>query len=181
MSIVRHVWAVSLLVAVMPVQADVYRYVDEQGNQVFTDAPREGAEKIKTSPVMTIPFPRGAAGGGTTTPAARKPAEVSYVITMKGPSPDGTYRRGDDAVPVAVSVSPSLEKGHDLVLLLDGQPWQGEAIVFDDALDRGAHTLEARVVGEQGNVLASSSLTFYVKQHSTMAPTAPKPKPKPKS
>lgn len=181
MSIVRHVSAMLLLVAVVPVQADVYRYVDEQGNHVFTDAPREGAEKIKTSPVMTIPFPRSTAAGGTPVPAARKAAEVSYVITMKGPTPDGTYRKGEDAVPVAVTVSPSLEKGHELVLLMDGNPWQGEAVSFDDTMDRGSHTLEARVVGEQGEVLASSSVTFHVKQHSTMAPTAPKPKPKPKS
>ena len=181
MSIVRQLLAVLLLVAVLPVQADVYRYIDEKGNHVFTDAPREGAEKITTSPVMTIPFPRGAAVGNPAAPAARKPAEQAYVITMKGPEPEGTYRRGDDPAPVAVSVSPALGKGHDLLLLLNGNPWQGDAIVFDESLDRGSHTLEARVVNERGAVLASSRLNFHVKQHSTMAPTAPKPKPKPKS
>ena len=181
MSIVRQLLAVLLLVAVLPVQADVYRYIDEKGNHVFTDAPREGAEKITTSPVMTMPFPRGAAAGTPAASAARKSAEQAYVITMKGPEPEGTYRRGDDPAPVAVSVSPALGKGHDLLLLLNGNPWQGDAIVFDESLDRGSHTLEARVVNERGAVLASSRLNFHVKQHSTMAPTAPKPKPKPKS
>lgn len=171
------------LLPILPVQADVYRYVDERGNQVFTDAPREGAQKVQTGPVMTVPFPKAtpspvASPGASAGSAAKKPAAEAYVVTLLGPKADEVYRRGGDDIPVAVSVNPALAEGHKLVVLLNGVEWKDTVLRFDGSLDRGTHTLEARVLDGQGVVMASSKISFHVKQHSTLAPTAPKPKPK---
>lgn len=173
----KHLICTVLLVApVLSVQAEVYRYVDKQGNHVFTDKPAEGAEKVQTGPVMTVPFPK--TGGASTTggPAAvqQKPVARTYTVTLLSPPAETTYRRGDADIPVAATVSPSLAAGEQLEILLDGKPWEGSVIPLDDSLDRGSHTLQARVVDEKGTVLATSAtVTIHVQQH-----TAPKAKPK---
>jgi len=170
-----------LIMPVVSAQAEVYRYIDKHGNQVFTDSPPKGAEKVLTKPVMTMPFPKGRASGvpDPATAQQKKAVVVAYTVTLSNPPADAVYHRGEGEVPVAVTVSPSLEEGHVLEVLLDGNPWEGNAIPLSESIDRGTHTLMARVVDDKGNVLASSStVSFHVQQHSSLGPTAPKPKPK---
>lgn len=170
-----------LVVPVLSAQAEVYRYIDKHGNQVFTDAPREGAEMVPTKPVMTMPFPKGRATGAPDpgTAQQKKAAVAVYVVTLSSPPADTVYRRGEGEVPVAAAVSPSLAAEHRLEILLDGQPWEGSAIPLNESVERGTHTLVARVVDDKGAVLASSpTVSFHVQQHSSLGPTAPKPKPK---
>lgn len=174
-----------LVVPVLSAEAGVYRYIDKHGNQVFTDSPPEGAEKVETKPVMTMPFPRAreSVAPDSVTAQQKRAAVVAYTVTLSNPPADAVYRRGEGGgVPVAVSVSPSLEAGHQLEVLLDGNPWEGNAIPLSESMDRGTHTLLARVVDAKGNVLASSpTVSFHVQHQSSLGPTAPKPKPKPKS
>ncbi len=176
----KHLICTVLLVApVLSAQAEVYRYVDKQGNQVFTDKPAEGAEKVQTGPVMTVPFPK--TGGASTNPSVvqQRPVAKTYTVTLLSPPAETVYRRGDGEVPVAATVSPSLAAGDELQILLDGKPWQGSVIPLDDTLERGSHTLQARVVDEKGAVLATSAaVSFHVQQNSSQGPTAPKPKPR---
>lgn len=181
MSLVRLFCCLLLVAPALPVQAEVYRYIDKNGNQVFTDAPRDGAEKVQTKPVMTMPFPKAKPGGkaGATSAQQKKPSEVVYTVTMASPPPETVFRRGEGEVPVAASVSPSLAVGQQLEILLDGKPWEGAAIPLDDSLDRGTHTLQARVVDDKGSVLATSPVVnFHVQQTSALGPTAPKKKSK---
>jgi hypothetical protein len=50
-------WLVSVVVS-LPVQADkIYTWTDENGNRVYSDSPREGAETVKLKPIMRMDFP----------------------------------------------------------------------------------------------------------------------------
>lgn len=172
--------------ALMPltVQAQIYKYYDQNGNLVLTDAPREGAVKIETSPVMTVPALRGTAPATPAGATPPKPAAVpNYMVLLNSPPPDTAYRRGGDPVPIGVTVAPSLQDGHRLEVLFNGQPIPSgtSELVLDESIDRGAHTLQARVVDATGKVLATSTaVTITVLQGSQLAPK-PAPPPKPKS
>lgn len=160
-----------LVVPVLSAQAEVYRYVDKHGNHVFTDSPPEGAEKVPPKPVMTMPFPKvSPITNGRV--EVKKPAIAEYKITLLSPPADMVYRRGEGAVPVAVSVSPSLREGHSLEVRLDGKPVKDSAIPLDESLDRGTHTLTAQIVDAKGNVVAAAqSVSFHVQQPSALSPS----------
>ncbi len=172
MKITRLALSLCLVLPVLVAEAEVYRYVDKNGNQVFTDTPPQGAEKIDPGPTMTMPFPKGEAV------RSKKEAEAAskrivggpYTITLSAPAPDSVYRRGEGEVPVAVSVDPALAEGDQLNVLLDGKRWPGGSIPLDDTLDRGSHIVEARVVNSRGEVQTSTSATFTVQQTSVQSP-----------
>ncbi|MDP2226989.1 MAG: DUF4124 domain-containing protein [Moraxellaceae bacterium] len=168
-----------LCLPALPAQAQIYKYVDASGNLVLTDTPREGAVPVQTSPIMTMPFPKGSSppssSAGDPTPARQQ--ALAYTVLLSSPPADTSYRRGEDAVPVAVTVSPSLADGHRLEVLLDGKVISnggGTSIALDENIDRGTHTLVARVVDSAGKVLASSAAVSFTVQQSSLL--SPKPK-----
>lgn len=187
MSLHRLFLSVIVMLAVATsAHADVYKYYDSNGNLVLSDSPPKDrdkaskAEKIETRPVMTIPAFKGgkSALSANEKPAVKQPRE--YVIVIQSPNPEiGYQRNSQEPIPVAVSVSPALVGGHRLEFLLDGKISPGLASLQPAELDRGSHQLLLRVVDGANKVLASSSVTFQVQQHSTLGPLAPKSKPKP--
>ena len=70
MKVTRLACGLMLVVPVLMAEAEVYRYVDKNGNQVFTDSPPQGAEKVPQGPVMTMPFPK---------PRAKRSSEAEEV------------------------------------------------------------------------------------------------------
>jgi hypothetical protein len=178
MKVARLACGLLLVLPVWVAQAEVYRYIDKNGNQVFTDSPPQGAEKVPQGPVMTMPFPKAATTRRPEAEEVKKPVTTgAYVVTLSAPEADSVFRRGEGEVPVAVSVSPALTEGQQLQVLLDGKKWDGGGIPLDETLDRGTHIIEARVMNDKGGVLSSASVRFHVQQ--TIAPT-PKAKPKAK-
>lgn len=176
------VWA---MVLVAPVQAEVYKYYDSNGNLVLTDIPPKesvkGAERIQTRPVMTIPALSPQAPASQ--PADDVAAKVTgYTIVIQNPADQSTYRKSEEEdIPVAFSVDPSLADGDQLEVSLDGGAiGNGSSLGVAD-LDRGEHVLKVVVKDAKGKVLASATSTFFVQHYSSLGPTAPKPKPKPKS
>jgi hypothetical protein len=86
MPIARFSFLLCLILAA-PVQAEIYKYVDENGQVTFTDVYRKGAKRIEL-PGAPAPLP----------PAAKTPRRASY-----NPSPAdfpridvGTQKRRDD-------------------------------------------------------------------------------------
>ncbi len=185
MSLRRIFLAFMAMLAFSTAEADVYRYIDSNGNLVLTDTPPKDkagaaqAEKIETKPIMTVPaFPGSRRAADA--PAPRKAASVGYEVVIQSPEPGATFQKNaEEAIPVAVSVSPSVANGHRLVYLLDGQE-QGGAIgsLSSGNFDRGTHRLEVRVLDEAGAVLSRAAVEFNIQQTSALGPAASKPKPK---
>lgn len=170
----RSLVLLAALLTTLPVQAQIYKYYDQNGNLVLTDEAREGAVKVETGPVMTVPALKGRAPD----PAAAQPAAPAapvpkYLVLLNSPPPEATYRRGGEPVPIGVTVSPSLQPGHRLEVLFDGavQPDNITELKIDETVDRGAHTLSARVVDADGKVIATSpGVTIHVQQASRIKP-----------
>lgn len=162
--------------------ATVYKYVDENGNTVFTDEPRKGAEVLDVQPVPTIP----ALQVPPPEPQAAPKSTFKYnKIVIVSPEHQHNFINETDPIVVQVALSPSLRSEDKLQLMLNGAP-KGNPISSTsfrlEQLPRGEYNTSVQVLDKNGEVLGTSaSVEFYVKRHSKLMPKPPKPKPKPKS
>lgn len=137
--------------------AEVYTYIDAEGNRVFTDSPgQHKAQRIEMAPSNQI----------SNQPAAIRPppaydapilAPAYQLLRILVPQPDATIRDGSagDLIVTATS-EPGLLPGHNYRLLLDGQPVgePGRSPVFPlSNVDRGTHQLAVEILDEQGRIL----------------------------
>lgn len=166
----------ALCVAMPSAAAPVYRTTDAAGNTVFTDRPKQGAEKIEVREVQTYstPAPKSApAGADSTSPQAEKPpgAPVRYkVIRIASPRDSASLRSNDGTVLVGVQLDPPLQDGHKLNVLLDGSIRVSNTLntaVSIPNVTRGAHTVQAIVVDEKGARFGSSQpVSFHLQRQS---------------
>ncbi len=157
--------------------AEVFRRIGPDGEVYFSDQPLAGAERVELGSPNLIQMP-------TVTPrpaAAQQPAEVA-VDKQEAPAPAPAYaqfavvkpshdqgvRANDGSVTVYLALQPALMPGHTIVLTIDGEDGEkirtGESLNFNlSNMSRGRHTVAAKVVDEQGDVLTQTGpVGFYV-------------------
>ncbi|MGY2171598.1 DUF4124 domain-containing protein [Pseudomonas gingeri] len=142
----------------LPALAEVYTYIDSQGNRVFTDQPRKGAQRVPLAPSNRMsanpgsPIPTPAS---STAKAKPKPIFHYQMVRILVPDPDATVRSTEGDLIVSVTSEPGLQPGHGYRLLLDGQPTgaPGPSPVFAlNNIDRGSHQLAVEILDEQGRI-----------------------------
>lgn len=135
--------------------ADVYTYIDAQGNRVFTDQPRANAKRVQVSPGNQMAAPPRTEQRKPPTPPT-KPLFSYDLLRILVPEPDASVRDGQSDLVVSVTSEPKLQDGHLYRLLLDGQPY-GEArrspVFALHNIDRGQHSLSVEIIDEQGLVV----------------------------
>lgn len=146
-----------LLLLGLPAMADVYTYIDSEGNRVFTDQPRGNAKKVEIAPTngMNQKNPAAVRAPAPVAPAAELPAYDLLRILV--PEPDATIREGSSGdLIVTLTSDPVLMPGHSYRLLLDGK----EAAALSRSpvfpltnLDRGTHQLAAEIVDATGRII----------------------------
>ncbi|APC16446.1 penicillin-binding protein [Pseudomonas frederiksbergensis] len=154
----RWIIATCLWLIALPAPAEVYTYVDAQGNRVFTDQPGPGNAKR----VTLAPGNRMSANPGGATPqtAPKKPEEKPLfhydMLRVLVPEPDASVRSSAGELIVSVTNEPTLQRGHHYRLLLDGQPTAdpGPSPVFAlSNIDRGTHQLAVEILDEHGRIV----------------------------
>ncbi len=146
----------ALLFLGQPVLAEVYTYIDEEGNRVFTDRPKPGnAKRIELTPSNAMDKP--APIQPPPLYAEPIPREEGYqVLRILVPEPDATIRDGEGNLIVSAMSEPGLRANHSYRLLLDGQPVAepGRSPVFPlHNLDRGTHQLAVEIIDQQGRMV----------------------------
>ncbi|GAA5192636.1 DUF4124 domain-containing protein [Ferrimonas gelatinilytica] len=177
----RRLFLISLLFIPLCGTAQIYKWVDENGQVHYSDKPQPGAESVALSEGSTISLP-------SPPPVTPKPVEESgpeYKIGIRSPSEEATVRDNNGQLGLDISLEPELADGHRVQLFLDGvqvRTLGGGGSFALDNLDRGEHQLQAKVVDKNGKVLASSPLrTVYLHRHSILIPAKrPQPKPTPR-
>lgn len=159
-----------LLISVMPVlglAASVYRYTDEQGNVVYTDKPRPGAEPLEVPPVPAV-RPLTGPPAQAETPAPAEPAFTGYkTLAIVEPKADEPIRANDGNITVALRIEPELgvKLGHKIRVYVDGHrldPVFTSAQFVLENMDRGTHTLRAEIVEGETSLIRSEAVTFHV-------------------
>ncbi len=136
--------------------AQVYTYIDAEGNRVFTDQPRsDQAQRVELAPSnsMSISEPLYAPPAAATPP---EPSQRYQVLRILVPQPDATIRDNSGNLIVSVSSEPALLPGHHYRLLLDGVEVgeSGRSPVFPLAnIDRGTHQLAVEIIDAQGRII----------------------------
>ncbi|MDN6856409.1 DUF4124 domain-containing protein [Pseudomonas sp. CAN2814] len=149
------------LVVCLPASAEVYTYIDKDGNRVFTDQPPRGnAQKLDMTPRndpqkshgVHMPPPLYAPA----TPPLPAGPPAYQLLRIIVPEPDTTVRANDGALIVSVTSEPALQPGHLYRLLLDGKPvgQPGRSPVFPlNNIDRGTHQLSVEIIDTLGRTL----------------------------
>ena len=151
-------WLLIACLIALPVTAEVFTYVDAQGNRVYTDQPGSGNAKrvpLATSNRMSA-NPSGAAPVTAAQKTEDKPLFHYDMLRVLVPEPDATVRSNAGELIVSVTNEPGLQRGHRYRLLLDGQPTAepGLSPVFAlSNIDRGRHNLSVEILDELGRTV----------------------------
>ena len=139
----------------LPAMAEVFTYIDAQGNRVFTDQP--GTRDAKRVPLATSNrMSANPSGAAPMTATKAKPLFHYDMLRVLVPEPDATVRSSAGELIVSVTSEPGLQRGHRYRLLLDGQPTAdpGPSPVFAlSNIDRGSHHLAVEILDEQGRMV----------------------------
>ncbi len=162
---------IGLLLA-LPASAQVFTYIDAQGNRVFTDQPRPGNAKrvpLATSNRMAVP---DSAPARSAKNPEQKPLFHYDLLRILVPEPDATVRSTAGEIIVSITSEPGLQKGHRYRLLLDGQPTAEPGIspVFPlTNIDRGTHQLSVEVLDEHGRTVERTANQPFHMQRMSLA------------
>lgn len=170
----------ALLFASTAVHADnVYKWVDAQGNVLYTDQPRKGAQvlKVATQPASTA-FEDARRKVSRPSSVAEDGSRYS-TLTFGSPTNEETIRDNYGNVTIALRVAPELlaAKGDQIALTLDGSTVAADVSppgIVLAGLEQGTHVVQATVTNRSGRVLIRSDpVTFYLKHDSISAPAGP--------
>ena len=154
-----------LLIIVLPVQAQIYKWTDSSGNVHFSDKPHPGSEKIELPSVQTYSSP--VIPTSNAAPPITSEANSYEKVTIVQPEDQVTIRNTEGYVSVVCEVEPSLKSEDKVQLLFDGSVLGSpqSALVFAlKSIDRGSHTIAVQVVDSEGKVLATSAATTIFMQ-----------------
>ena len=158
---------VLLLLAPFTVCAQVYKWTDKDGNVHYSDTPQKTTDKPLDLPESMIykapPKPRI----NLDKPKKKEPYKAYKTFKIASPQNDGTVRSAPGNMTVSLQVSPGLRSGHEVVVMIDGkQVGKGKSTSVSVAnVDRGTHSLSAKIVDGSGKTVASASaITFHMKR-----------------
>ncbi len=154
----------SLLIFTGSVFAEtVYKTVDEQGNVIFTDKPSDSAEVIQLQEIQTIENPNPPTYKPPSNTSKDDAEESIYQAFSVVSPPEGEgYRNNAGNVDIQLSLVPELRRGHTVIVMMDGNEISegGALSVSLQNVDRGTHSISARVVDAGGKTLISTSSSF---------------------
>jgi hypothetical protein len=149
----------------------VYQGVGADGSVIFSDEPFPGSKRVRidlTPPRAGKPITRSSPGRAPSrTPADQNLPGQDYTraLVLK-PSDAAVFWSGNGEVPVELSVSPPLQRqfGHQINVLLDGQPYgpqrTGTGFTLTN-VSRGAHTLQFQIIDADGQILTTSPAVAF--------------------
>lgn len=153
--------------------AQVYTYIDAEGNRVFTDKPRSSnAEPVMLAPSNSVELSQPTPTARATPPAVTRPTVHYQLLRILVPEPDASIHHGSGDMIVTLTSEPGLLPDHSYRLLLDGEP-QGEASrspVFSlQHVDRGTHQLVAEIINSAGLIVERTPAQPFHMHRMTLA------------
>ncbi len=146
------------------VNAEVYKWTDENGDLIYSDTPHPGAEEIKDLDHQTYKAPNYPRS--TTKLKPKKEPIPDYKVRVIEPENGTTFRDNGGQVSVGISLIPGLSGRlkHKLVLKLDGQAVSSPSSRLSYALtnvERGSHTLVAEIIDKDGKAVTQSTAVSF--------------------
>lgn len=164
----HYITLITLVFFTQALSADVYKGTDSSGKTIYSDKPFENSEKIEVDLSPTYSSPPV---NTKLEPTQKNTKPIAYQVEILQPTQDQTFTTDINSISVKVSVTPALQKGDKIQLLLNGQPHgePSETTTFTlESLFRGAYTVQAQVISSnsQSPLATSATVTFYQKRTS---------------
>ncbi|MES9969135.1 MAG: DUF4124 domain-containing protein [Candidatus Thiodiazotropha sp.] len=161
----RIVVLLSTLLIAMPLLArDVYKYISEDGEVIYSERYHPDAERISVTDSKksaTLPTEQQ-------NEEARAAAGEYLTFSIVKPAENETVRNEEGTVPVGIALEPNLAEGHVIHLFVDGVKLDSDikqTQLILQQLTRGTHSLQAKIVDGEGQSLKeSNSITFHLRQ-----------------
>ena len=156
-----------LLLLIHPLQADIYKWVDSNGNVHFSDVSQPGAETVTLPPTQTYSPAQTSESLPSVPKLKHQQKQMTYTkILIVEPKDQDTIRSNPGDLSVLALVEPALNKGDMVQLLYDGAPVDSPQTGLGFSLKnvyRGAHTLQVQVLSEEGTIIGKSpTITIYM-------------------
>lgn len=155
--------------------AQVFKYIDENGNVAYSDRPVVGAEEVKikeTRKRQSIPqdglsdnTPRPAAAQGRAIPGDGKQDVTYSSLEILTPKDDKIIDVRTGTVQIVFLPSPALGEGDQIVLNVNGKDMsKGRSTSFSlNALAAGGYSITGRIVNGDGETrIGSTSVSIKV-------------------
>lgn len=160
------------------VHAEIYRWVDADGNTVYGDnPPKQSAAKPVNLPLLTVadsPVPKQEAPNAAQQAAGKKAgdeAEAYSDFKIASPTAEEAIRANEGNVTVSVALKPQLKPGDGITLYLDAkQVATGASLSFAlTEVERGEHSVFAVLNDAGGNIIQNTEpVKFSVLRHSVL-------------
>lgn len=137
----------------------IYTWIDKNGNRIYSDEPREGAEVMKISKGTDYTPPEtGAPDYNTMKPKVISTGTSYSHFEIASPGNDATIRDNSGTFQVALDIRPKLAASHRVRLEIDGTEVPGSSgqIITLNNIDRGTHSLVAYIISKDNTVMATS-------------------------
>ncbi len=159
----------ALVVLICPAQAEIYRYLDAEGNVTFSNQPPPGvkAEPLELAPVNTVGGERSSRSEARSG-REQAPEEAAYErFAITQPEHDTAVRNNAGNITISLDLSPELRPSDEVYLYLDGVEVAHGAITSFALtnVDRGTHQVHAEIKDAEGKTLAKTpSVTFTLQR-----------------
>ncbi len=139
----------------------IYRHIGKDGSVVFSDEPVDGAQELEVKEPNSVNMRNPVIPVAPPTKPLQAPLQFS--VRISSPQAGKHFQNHYEPVPVAVTVAPRPGPNHKLEVTDNGSPvpmTDGKFVI--PLLTPGEHTLNARVVDENGETLGSAEpVVFY--------------------
>ncbi|MGF6314386.1 DUF4124 domain-containing protein [Pseudomonas frederiksbergensis] len=159
-----------LLLCISPVMAQIYKYIDANGNTAYSNQPPDGvkADPVELPPLNSVELQSPSAPVAPAQSSSREqPDSVYQVLELTGLPTEEALRANNGTFTVSALIQPRLQGAHRLRLLLDDQPYgqpSNVPILQLVNIDRGEHRLAVQVIDGQHVVQQSPTVTFTVQR-----------------
>ena len=161
--------------------AEMYKWVDADGNVTYSDRPEPGASASKED-VTEITIPRVNTADAvdtsvlTESTSSRPDQKASASISITSPQNDEAIRQNEGNMSISVAVKAQADD-HIIAIYIDGnEVSRGSATsVALQNVDRGTHIITADLVSPQGKVIKSAApVTFHLLRYSARNSVTPR-------
>jgi hypothetical protein len=162
-----------MLAATMALADGAWRWTDENGVIHYSDVPVEGAEQVSISEysrktgARIAPSSASTAQNNQTETDATDTAFRYESITISSPAAEETLWNLEGVLTVSVTLSPGLQRGHQVRAYFDGEARTVPGTYFElEEVYRGVHNLQVEVIDGTGKLMIRSQPNrFYVQQN----------------
>ncbi len=183
-----------ILLLMLPglLSAAVYKRIGPDGSVYYSDQPSDGGKAIEL-PESTVytppPIPERYKAFHAKSLEKKDEKAAGYTkVEIMSPTQDSTLRSNEGTLPVSLRIQPGLRQGDVIRLVMDGKTLPLKITSPSLALknvDRGTHTLVAKIEDENGKTrISSASVSFTLRRESILFPNRRQrnpPAPGPKS